>query len=504
AWVESIRDQPNFEKRICSQISSNEKAIDAKQSIVQQYNEHLRIIQKLNGSEEEVTRCRSFITAAEKQIEKSEDALISLGPCQIPDCVRHHETPRDVEMVEHQQVLNFNYTYKATDEFKNVPLRKSDKQRKIELRSPIKTVNKFNVLLNNDEQEMQCSSPLEPPKEIIPAINLKITEDYNLTLQEISRNFPETINHYDRGYIRISPNSSEERTKIIEYLDKTEKEYVLSEAPTERPIKIVIKGVPPDHSREKITQELESLNYKVLRINHLRNFRLKTLHPIVLVELEKTPNVEEIFKINKVNLLKVTIEAYRRKQRATMRFSCSDFYHSARNCKRKPRCIKCNGSHETRNCDIKTIIENPSCMNCNENGHLASWRGCPKFPVIKSNKAPTYAQKLKTNIKITEKSNTIPDSNPVPQAKPEDLGNFERNFNALKIINDALNRFPNFIEIREKIKLAKNDFEIVNLLLQLCVSLSLFKLTPPSWCFHLFHPDKLQPHVSSHCAPASS
>ncbi|GBN53761.1 hypothetical protein AVEN_128848-1 [Araneus ventricosus] len=181
SWVESIRDQPNFEKRICSQITSNEEAIDAKQSIIQQYNEHFRIIQKLKGSEEGVTRWRSFITDAEKQIEKSEAALMSLGPCPIPDCVRHHETPKDVEMVEHQQVLNFNYTYGATGEFKNVPLRKAAKQRIIELRSPIKTANKFNVLLNNDDQEMQCSAPLEPPKEIIPAINLKITEDYNLT-----------------------------------------------------------------------------------------------------------------------------------------------------------------------------------------------------------------------------------------------------------------------------------------------------------------------------------
>ncbi|GBN78187.1 hypothetical protein AVEN_159154-1 [Araneus ventricosus] len=53
SWVESIRDQPNFEKRICSEISSNEKAIDAKQSIIQQYTEHLRLLLKLNESEED-------------------------------------------------------------------------------------------------------------------------------------------------------------------------------------------------------------------------------------------------------------------------------------------------------------------------------------------------------------------------------------------------------------------------------------------------------------------
>ncbi|GBM80104.1 hypothetical protein AVEN_61415-1, partial [Araneus ventricosus] len=40
AWVESIRDQSNFEKQICSQISTNERAIDAKQSIIQRASSH--------------------------------------------------------------------------------------------------------------------------------------------------------------------------------------------------------------------------------------------------------------------------------------------------------------------------------------------------------------------------------------------------------------------------------------------------------------------------------
>ncbi|GBM75835.1 hypothetical protein AVEN_251653-1 [Araneus ventricosus] len=152
-----------------------------------------------------------------------------------------------------------------------------------------------------------------------------------------------------------------------------------------------------------------------------------------------------------------------------MCFNCSDFYHSARNCKRRPRCIICNGTRETRHFEIKTIIENPTCINCNEKGHLASWRGCPKFPLIKTNKGPTYAQKLKPNLKMTEKTKAIPEINPVSQAKPEDFSNFEGNLNALKIINDAHNRFSNLIEISEKIKLAKTDLKIVNLLLQICV-----------------------------------
>ncbi|GBM72485.1 hypothetical protein AVEN_106622-1 [Araneus ventricosus] len=140
---------------------------------------------------------------------------------------------------------------------------------------------------------------------------------------------------------------------------------------------------------------------------------------------------------------------------------------SARNCKCKPRCIKCNGSHETRMCNIKTKIENPVCINCKEIGHLASWKGCPKYPVIKNNTPPTYAQKLKSNLQKPNYTPTPPMNNPTPQIDNDTYEKFIKNMNALRIINDAFNKFPNLIEISEKIKIAKTDMEIVGLLLKI-------------------------------------
>ncbi|GBO08417.1 hypothetical protein AVEN_13701-1 [Araneus ventricosus] len=150
-----------------------------------------------------------------------------------------------------------------------------------------------------------------------------------------------------------------------------------------------------------------------------------------------------------------------------MCFNCSEFFHSARNCRCKSRCIKCNGPLETRLGQIKTKIDNPTCFNCKETGHLASCRGCPKYPIIKQNKPPTCAQKLKANMNKPEEPQQTPVNVPISQAKSEDFSDFQRNFNAVRIINDAFKRFPNLIEISEKIKLGKIDTEILNLLLQL-------------------------------------
>ncbi|GBN28223.1 hypothetical protein AVEN_198912-1 [Araneus ventricosus] len=153
-----------------------------------------------------------------------------------------------------------------------------------------------------------------------------------------------------------------------------------------------------------------------------------------------------------------------------MCYNCSEFFHSAKNCKCKLRCIKCGEPHETRLCPIWEKIENPTCINCKESGHVASWRGCPKYPVIKT---ISYADKLKRNLPNAEKPvKNNQENHPTLQAQKPEFPDLEKKLNALKVIYETLNRFPNLIEISEKIKLAENDLEKFNLLLQL------FKVSP--------------------------
>ncbi|GBO18106.1 hypothetical protein AVEN_272451-1 [Araneus ventricosus] len=465
-WINEIRKRPNPELHICKAISRLEDIIDSNQSYAQKCEEAIEYMIYSSKSRAEISSKRNELKTYEKKITDSETALQTIGPCPIKNCSRHHAIPESPETENKSQYKNSTLSpipkVSSPTDFKLISPKKAAKTQTNKPISPIETSNKFSQLMEIDES-------VEAPKIHVPAIKLKIVTDYNLTLQEINRNFPKTLNKLDRGYIRITPDSLEERENIIEYLDKNKKEYVLSEAPENRPLKAVIKGLPKDHNKELISRELEENNFKVLRISQFRNFRQKTMHPVFLVEIAKSPISNNIFKVNRLNLFTVEIQMYRKKQKATMCYNCSDFFHSARNCRCNSRCIKCNGPHETRSCSIKTKIHNPTCINCNEKGHIASWRGCPKIPIINTNKIPTYAQKLRTNLPNPDRNSKNPELKQTPalQAQTEDLADIERHFNALKIISDTLKKFPNIIEISEKLLLAKNDLEKINLLLQL-------------------------------------
>ncbi|GFW02173.1 hypothetical protein TNCV_4144391 [Trichonephila clavipes] len=60
-----------------------------------------------------------------------------------------------------------------------------------------------------------------------------------------------------------------------------------------------------------------------------------------------------------------------------------------------PRCLKCEGSHRTQDCHTTERLKTLHCINCNEDGHMASSRQCPKFPKLKlkQNKEETQINK---------------------------------------------------------------------------------------------------------------
>ncbi|GBO46068.1 hypothetical protein AVEN_20323-1 [Araneus ventricosus] len=139
----------------------------------------------------------------------------------------------------------------------------------------------------------------------------------------------------------------------------------------------------------------------------MKNYKEKRPLPLCLIDVQKYGNYANIYNEKQLCYLKVTIVPYRQRKKATICFNCSGYFHSARNCQMRPRCIKCNGQHTTRECSIKETITDSTCINCGETGHLAAWKGCKALPTIKKpadrQTGKTYAQAATNKSKKDEK-----------------------------------------------------------------------------------------------------
>ncbi|GBO40166.1 hypothetical protein AVEN_165096-1 [Araneus ventricosus] len=188
-----------------------------------------------------------------------------------------------------------------------------------------------------------------------------------------------------------------------------------------------------------------------------------------LIEVKKEGNYQNIYNVKDIGYVIVKIEPYRRRNKATICFNCSGFHHSARNCHQKPRCIKCNGTHPTRECVITEKIENPVCINCGEKGHLAAWRGCKALPVIRKTAlripGKSFAQVTSQNIRKEPPPTTHKEAEAIQDPLPA-ITDVKETLQALKELKEFLQEFPTLLEAAKKCKAARSREEKLLIVLE--------------------------------------
>ncbi|GBN67055.1 hypothetical protein AVEN_121721-1 [Araneus ventricosus] len=205
------------------------------------------------GNSAECIRLTLTRSDYQDKIELLEDEIYRIGPCPQPRCLLHH---RETQV---------RSTCSSNEKFEVVSPKKAAKIRKINVTPEIQLENKFDSLMEIDKQNDLAED--KKSANDIPAIYLLMDSNYNLTLQEIANKFPKTTNKLVKGFISITADTEENRINIINYLNETNKEYVLSEKREDRPLKIIIKRLPTDHSKDLIKQDIENHNFKCSSYN---------------------------------------------------------------------------------------------------------------------------------------------------------------------------------------------------------------------------------------------
>ena len=102
------------------------------------------------------------------------------------------------------------------------------------------------------------------------------------------------------------------------------------------------------------------------------------------------------------NLIKIKTVAYQKirwepliKRDVFQCKDCQRIGHSSANCSLDYRCVKCKENHKPGEWAIlKGTVDNRQlyCVNCEEFGHPASYRGCPLFKFVKDLTSARKAQ----------------------------------------------------------------------------------------------------------------
>ncbi|GFV18989.1 hypothetical protein TNCV_4758741 [Trichonephila clavipes] len=104
-------------------------------------------------------------------------------------------------------------------------------------------------------------------KNLPPPVFLKITDTHKNQMKTLDDICPDLRSKLTGEYIKLYTDTDEQRRELIHKLDELKFEYFAITPKEERPIKVVIKGLPQDSKPEDIHNDLTELGYTVNKVH---------------------------------------------------------------------------------------------------------------------------------------------------------------------------------------------------------------------------------------------
>jgi hypothetical protein len=196
--------------------------------------------------------------------------------------------------------------------------------------------------------------------------------------------------------IKITADSITTYRQIQKILQDNKIAYHTHALPEERTLKVLLRGIHSSYAEQVVKDELSSIGYS---ITHVRQFLKNGRRlPMYMVTLPNNQASKEIFNLHYFIGISIRVEPYKTSGAAQC-FSCQGFGHSSNHCQHAARCVKCAGSHLTKECK-KLAETTPKCCNCGGE-HTANYRRCPAYVaemdrLAKSRKIPGPVQPPKS------------------------------------------------------------------------------------------------------------
>ena len=191
---------------------------------------------------------------------------------------------------------------------------------------------------------------------------------------------------YNAQGLRVQCRTMEDYNALLYYLAANKLQYYTYQMNSHQHVKTIIRGLPPNFTEEEILVELQNLKFPAVSVRQFKRSQVdplselpyKTPLPIWLITLHNESGIKEKIKqLTGMFNLKIKVEDYEGSSTPMQCFRCQRFGHKAQGCNLQPKCVKCAGSHHTREC-TKDPISPATCSNC-EGTHPANYRQCPRF-----------------------------------------------------------------------------------------------------------------------------
>ncbi|GFX36712.1 RNA-directed DNA polymerase from mobile element jockey [Trichonephila clavipes] len=144
-----------------------------------------------------------------------------------------------------------------------------------------------------EEQRARLTPVYSTPKETVPSDTTlnspskrTLTPDKRHTAKKIARQLaPTLISKLTGKFLRITVQSDDEYRKLAQFLRHEGVEYKSFMLKSDRPLKLLIHGLPTSTKVEEIRVEIEREGFQIHKISRLQKFKTKAPMPLIYLQL---------------------------------------------------------------------------------------------------------------------------------------------------------------------------------------------------------------------------
>lgn len=245
------------------------------------------------------------------------------------------------------------------------------------------TYNRYEILSDSGEDN-ETPPKIRPPPPIIMRGRPTNTKAFMDKLKEYAGDKFHLKYTFENTNVYVHESAT--RDRVIQELRKTNT-YTSQENKT---YGFVLRGLDCDTNTEEIKQELEN---KSLKIHNVFKMTTKERALYLVITPAATKLEHLVSEIKYLLYVRIYWERHQNNKIIIECHWCHAWGHATANCMLSPRCLKCAGPHETRQCaDQKTPLV-IKCINCDGN-HTANNIECPRY----QSKLKQITQRRKTTI----------------------------------------------------------------------------------------------------------
>ncbi|KAF8785526.1 Nucleic-acid-binding protein transposon like protein [Argiope bruennichi] len=171
--------------------------------------------------------------------------------------------------------------------------------------------------------------PAQPKRRRVPPFFVTPRADFRTMLNILKLEAPSLRSVISNKFLKITVETEEEHRSLSHLLEAQGAEFKTFMLKTDRPIKVVLRGLLSCTPIEEIKAELQKEGFTVVSITQLSKFQTKSPMPLFYAQIANGPLSETVYTLTEMFGTKISMERYRGRKGPSQCWRCQGFFDSS-------------------------------------------------------------------------------------------------------------------------------------------------------------------------------